>query len=164
MRCEKIKPKKLWKAFSLFAGAGIMFYIIIRVLVPYVSSISGIHPLILWRTSGCFLLFLPLFLLSLLLLKKEGYRITLKTIRQRFYLRALTKRDVTWSVLGIVCTLIATGVVMYVWDHAAVYFSLPELSQATSFIQFDPLTGWKLLILLAWLPMFFFNIVGEEFL
>jgi membrane protease YdiL (CAAX protease family) len=161
---KKIKSIKLWKAFVLFAGAGIIFYIIIRILVPYLSKVSCIHPLILWSVLGCFLLFLPLFLLSLLMLKQEGYAITLSTISQRFRLKTLTKKDIMWSALGIMCALIATGAVMCAWDHVAAYFSMNKLSEVTPFIQFDPLKGHELLILLVWLPMFCFNIIGEEFL
>jgi len=161
---KKLKPIPLWFAFILFASGGIVFYIIIRLLVPYLASATRIHPLLLWSVSGCFLLFVPLFLLSLLLFKKDGYALNLKTLKQRFRLSALTKTDILWTVIGILFSLTATGAIMIAWNNLAHVVGMQKLDEVTPFIQFAPLKGYELFILLAWLPMFFSNIVGEEFL
>jgi membrane protease YdiL (CAAX protease family) len=161
---KPLKPITFRLAFVLFAGAGIVFYIIIRVLVPYLSAAILIHPLILWSVLGCLLLFLPLFLLALFLTAKEGHKLTLKIIKTRLRLNALTKRDLLWTAIGILFSLAVTGAVMIAWNNLADTIGMQKLDEITPFIKFDPLQGYELLILLAWLPMFFFNIVGEEFL
>lgn len=161
---KPFKPISFRQAFVLFAGAGIIFYIIIRVLVPYLSETIPIHPLLLWSILGCLLLFLPLFLLALFLTAKEGHKLTLEIVKERLRLNALTKRDLLWTAIGVLFSLAATGTVMVAWNNLADIIGMQKLDEITPFIRFDPLQGYELLILLAWLPMFFFNIIGEELL
>jgi membrane protease YdiL (CAAX protease family) len=44
------------------------------------------------------------------------------------------------------------------------WFGIPMLSTTPWFMEMRPFRGGEKLLLLAWLPMFFFNIAGEELL
>lgn len=161
---NEIKPIKLWYSFFIFASAGIVFYLIIRILVPHLTNLTQWHVLLLWSITGCFLLFLPLFILSLILLKKDGYKLTFRNIKKRFRLKRLTKRDIFWTIIGILSFMIMTGLLVFIWTLLSNYFGFGGLKDVTPFIEFEPLQGKERFILFAWLILFFFNIFGEEFL
>lgn len=123
----------------------------------------GIHPALSWFYGG-YLIFIPLFILALFMYRLENRPIKVKLILQRFRLKKLSTTDLKWTAISAVMILLLTGLIMLLSRLIAVKYGLPELKTTPPFMQFETLIGYQKLYLLVWLPMFFFNIVGEEIL
>jgi membrane protease YdiL (CAAX protease family) len=54
------------------------------------------------------------------------------------------------------------AVIMLLWRLLSSRYGITPLDTSTPFLQFTPLRGAEVLLLLVWVPFFFFNIVGEE--
>ena len=65
---------------------------------------------------------------------------------------------------GIVAMLVFTGLVIGISLILTKKFGIPALKTTPSFMEFEPLKAGERWMLLIWLVMFFFNIVGEEIL
>lgn len=95
------KTISLSKSFIIFLIAGIQFYIVIKLIVPWLSYLLDTTEYIVWMFAGTFLLFAPIFSTALLLLKKDGYAMDFKTIMNELNLRKLRGKDILWVVLGL---------------------------------------------------------------
>jgi membrane protease YdiL (CAAX protease family) len=54
------------------------------------------------------------------------------------------------------------GLIMFIWRLLSLELGIVPLDTAPDFLEFEPLQGKEVLLLLVWVPFFFFNIVGEE--
>ncbi len=68
-------PKPIGFIYStmLFLVPGFIFWLHLTWTVPYLSAIAGIGIYASWVIVGTFALFLPLFVLTFYLLKKDNY-------------------------------------------------------------------------------------------
>jgi membrane protease YdiL (CAAX protease family) len=158
---KKIKPISLIYSFLLFVIPGIVFYLIINFLVPYLANISGWTPYVVWIVTGTVFLFLPLFLLTFILLKRDGYALNWSALKERLMLKRITIHDLLWIIVGIiVCTMISV-ILIGLWKLLSPSFDINELKEMSP-IKVNPLVG-KERIALFFLPIFyFFNYFGEE--
>jgi len=163
-RTNDIKPIGLSESLVLFGIPATVFFIIIRILMPYMETATSLHPLIIWFICGGLLLFAPLLILAIILYKHDYQTINKETFVERFRLYPLNKKDWGWVAISIGVILIFTLLIIVAWNLLANYFGFRELSMANPIMQFNPLEGKELFLLLAWLPLFFFNIFGEELL
>ncbi len=160
----KMKPMGLGESMLLFSVPTIVFYLITRVLMPYFSSEYTIHPLLTWFIFGGLFLFVPLFVLAILLFRNDKYDFDLRTLAVRFRLVRLTKADWLWLLGAVIVIMLLTGTVMGVRRFVSMQFGISPMDTSAPFLHFDPLQGAERLLLLIWVPFFFFNIVGEELL
>ena len=88
----------------------------------------------------------------------EKGRITFAGFSSRFRLHRISFADLYWS-LGtlVVCGILSAGILL-LWKVTPL--RVPNLSP--SFLHMEPLTKDTYWVLVAWLPLFFFNIAGEE--
>lgn len=150
------------KATGIFIGFTVYFFILLFTLLPYLKNNFLLNSALYWFITGYFL-FIPLFLFAILAVKKEG-NITIKNILQALNIRRLTKVDLIYSVAGLLLVFICTGIIFAVSFLLNKYFGIGMLSTTPWFMEMHPFQGSDKLLLLVWLPMFFFNIVGEEIL
>lgn len=132
--------------------------------MPYFKANSTIHPLLIWFMFGGLLLFVPLFVLSLVFFKLDNYGLDMKTFIGRFRLERLNRQDWFWSVSALIVILLLMGSIMFAWRLLSANFAIAPLDTSPPFLEFEPLQGSSVLLLLVWVPFFFFNIVGEEFM
>ena len=160
---KEIKPISLVYSILLFLIPGIVFYFNINFLVPFLAKISGWTPYLVWIMTGTLFLFLPLFLLTFLLLKKDGFTLDWSTIKDRLMLKRINIQDIMWIIIGmIICTLISVLLIGF-WKLFSPSFDINELKEMSP-IKVNPLVG-KERFALIFLPIFyFFNYVGEEFM
>ena len=160
----RMRPMRLPESVLLFGVPTVVFYFITRVLIPYFNSTYNIHPILTWFMFGGLFLFLPLFVLAILLFKRDGYDCTLTTMAARFRLVRLNKKDWHWLFGGLISIMIVTGIIMVTWMMLSKWFGINPVDTSAPFLHFEPLKGMERLLLLIWLPFFFLNIVGEEIL
>lgn len=158
------KPMGLAESSLLFGIPTVVFYVITRVLIPYFNRTHTIHPILTWFMFGGLFLFVPLFVLAIMLFRKDGYDFDLMTLAARFRLVRLTRSDWLWFVGAVIAIMVLNGIIMAVWKLLSVRFGINPMDTSAPFLHFDPLRGSARLLLFIWLPFFFFNIVGEELL
>lgn len=160
---ENMKRLSLAKSLMMFGVPSIYFIAITRFLTPYLIKAEGVHPALSWFITG-YLVFLPLFIAAILLVKRETGNITWHVLLERLRIKKLTKNDVRWTIGSTILILVVTGLIMAVSKELSAVFGIHELQTTPSFMQIGVLHGHEQLYLLIWLPMFLFNIVGEQML
>jgi membrane protease YdiL (CAAX protease family) len=161
MTSISVKPIGIIPSFLLFLLPGIAFYFNINVVAPFLSTVFHENPYVLWMFTGTFLLFGPLFALTFILLKRDGFKLDWRTIKERLRLRRITLRDIMWVVAGMaVCTLasiLLIGAVSLVTGS----ITIEELKEMSP-IKVQPLEGRDRYFLLFMPVFYFFNYLGEE--
>lgn len=160
---NEIKPISFLSSVLLFLIPGFVFYAVIGYVVPFVSDITGMTNYLVWLFAGTLLLFGPLFFLTLLLLKKDGFELNLPTIRQRLLLKRISLKDILWVMAGMIICVLLSGILVAVWWRFSPSFDIHEL-KAMSPIEVNPLTGGERIALIFLPVFFFFNYFGEELL
>jgi membrane protease YdiL (CAAX protease family) len=150
------------KAIAIFIGFTSYFFILLFTLLPFLKNNFIINPALYWFITGYFL-FIPLFIFSILATKQEGNK-EVKAILQALSIKRFTKTDLIYSIVGLLLVFICTGIIFAVSFLLNKYFGIKLLSTTPWFMEMHPFQGTDKFLLLVWLPMFFFNIVGEEML
>ena len=145
------------KAIFIFGLFTLYFYLLLFTLLPFMKTNFVLNGAVYWFVVA-YCLFIPIFISALLLVRKEGNR-GLKEILSALNIRKFSKRDWKHAITGLGLVLAGTGAVF----GGAVLFGI-ELETTPWFMEMSPFVGIERLLLLVWLPMFFFNIVGEELL
>lgn len=120
-----------------------------KIIIPFFHKLYAIPLIYCWFLFSTLLVFLPIFLTALFLRDRS------KPLFQTFRIKSLTLKDIKISSLAIIMIVGLTLLIMKVLEKLFTNFS-PQ----PDFMHLDPING-NFLILLAWLPMFFFNIFGE---
>jgi len=157
-----IKKLSIAKAITIFIGFTSYFLILLFTLLPFLKNNFVINPALYWFITGYFL-FIPLFLFSILATKQEGNN-EVKNILMALNIKRFTKTDLVYSIVGLLLVFIFTGIIFAISFLLNKYLGIRLLSTTPWFMEMHPFQGSDKLLLLVWLPMFFFNIVGEEML
>lgn len=157
----KVKPISFFKSFSIFAAAGILFYVVIKILVPWIAGVTGENEYIVWMFAGTFTLFLPLFITTALLLKADGCKMNLRDIARALNLKPITKKDIRYVVVGFSIAVVCCGIVIAGLLLFAGSFSVNSLYNLSP-IKVSALHGGQLWFAIFLPVFFFFNYVGEE--
>lgn len=157
-KLDSINPLGIAESLLLFGIPTVVLYLATHFGIPYLNQASGIPIIVCWFINGGALVFVPLFVFSLLFYKSEGRKLAWAPLSDRFRLKKMTLLDTVWGLGSIVVIGILTAIIMNVAKQI-----VPSFSAQPSFLEMDPLTDESLWILLAWLPLFIFNIIGEEF-
>lgn len=156
-----IKPISLLKSFTIFATAGILFYIVIKILVPWITDVTGESEYIIWMFTGTFVLFLPLFIATLYLLKADGCKMNIHDIMKALNLKRITKYDIKYIIFGMLISVVLCGLVIFGMLLFLDSFTLDSLYNISP-IKVEALHGRQLWYVLFLPIFFFFNYVGEE--
>ncbi len=150
------------KTALFFASFTAYFYLLLFTLRPFLSEHFALNPALYWFITGYFL-FIPLLLSAVWGAFAEGNR-NLATILTALHVRPLTKKEWRYALGGLLLTLALSGLIFAAAFLLNRNFGVPMLSTTPWFMEMRPFRGSEKLLLLAWLPMFFFNIAGEELL
>lgn len=151
-----------FKAISIFGGATVYFYLLLFTLFPFLKSHYFLNPAVYWFITGYFL-FIPIFLCAIILVRSEGNKST-NEVLSALNIKAFSKRDWKYVVLGTLLAFILTGVVFGISSYLNKQFGLRMLNTQPWFLKMNSFQGNERLLLLLWLPMFLFNMLGEELL
>lgn len=155
------KPISLFKSFMIFFLAGLLFYIVIKILVPAISFATGQTEYIVWMFTGSFVLFLPLFVTTLCLLKKDGCKMDPRELAKALNLKPLHKKDIAYIAVGMILATVLCGIIIAAMMLCSKSFTIQSLSNVSP-IKVSPLHGGQLWFTLFLPVFFFFNYVGEE--
>lgn len=159
-----LKPMPWQESLVLFGLPTIVLYLVTRLFIPYLRHTTTVHPALIWFLAGGILVFIPLFLLSLLLFKRDNFSLTWVSLRDRFRLQPMNKTDWIWALSSLAAIYLGMGLIMLISFLLARGFGLPLLQTSPPFLHFEPFRGSQLWLFLVWAPFFFFNIFGEEFM
>jgi membrane protease YdiL (CAAX protease family) len=154
---QNITPLKASLIFTGFTG---YFFLLLFTLLPLLKANISLNPALYWFITG-YSLFIPMFVYALTMAKREsgpGQAMT------ALGLRPFNSRDWKYSIAGLALSFVATGIIFGGFFMSHRWFGTRMLSTTPWFMQMEPFHGPEKLYLLIWLPMFFFNIVGEELL
>ena len=160
---EEIKKMPFWKSIFYFALPSAYFIVLTRWFTPFLHNNLGIQPSLSWYITGYFV-FVPLFIGAIILVKKEKGAVNLQTLLKRLRFRKLEKNDIIWTIGATLLAFAAMGAIWWISSLLTSSFSVPALQTTPSFMSSEPLEGLQKFYILIWLPMFFFNIVGEQML
>jgi membrane protease YdiL (CAAX protease family) len=153
---------RIWEASAIFIGFTTYFYLLLFTLLPFLKSRISINPAAYWFATGYFL-FIPLLLFAVAAVKREGHS-QWSEVAEALGIRKFSKHDWIYSVGGLLLVFACTGVIFGVSFLLNKQWGVRPLSTTPWFMEMHPFKGSERLLLLVWLPMFFFNIVGEELL
>jgi membrane protease YdiL (CAAX protease family) len=155
---ENSKVFSIPSVLIIFSAASLVLFLETHFLIPYLSDITGLDPVIFWFAVAGLGMFLPLILAAVYFIKSEGLQLNRSTWTTRMRFRKLKKGDWIWALAGIVLIGAISFTVMKVIETYTHFNVHPP------FMSFDPLTPDKYWILLLWLPYWILNIMGEEIL
>ena len=159
MNKQKVSPLK---AIIIFLVSTAYFFLLLFTLLSFLKSHYSINPALYWFITGYFL-FIPLFVYALSMVKFEGNR-GIKQILLALNIKSFKKKDWTYSIIGLLLVFIFTGLIFGSSFLLNKYFGIRLLTTTPWFMEMKPFQGIEKLFLFIWLPMFFFNMVGEEIL
>lgn len=149
-------------AVAVFAGFTAYFFLLLATIHPLLTTNLSWNPVLNWFVTGYFL-FVPIFAFAILAVRAEGSK-SVPEILEGLGIRPMNGRDWKHAIAGLAVTFGLTGVIFGVSFALSAAFGIREMSTEPWFVNLSPLQGVERLLLLMWLPMFFFNIVGEEIL
>jgi membrane protease YdiL (CAAX protease family) len=150
------------RAAALFLGFTAWFFILLFTLLPWLRHTFAINPALYWFITG-YVLFIPIFGYAVIAALREGNR-GIRQVMQALNIRGLSRMEWKWSVAGLVMVFAGTGLIFGLSYLLTEVAGIRPLSTTPWFMEMEPFTGRERLLLLVWLPMFFFNIAGEEIL
>lgn len=153
----------LINSILLFLIPGILFWIHLNWSIPLLTNILNLSVYAVWLIIGSFFLFMPLFILTLVLLKFDGYSLDWKTISERLRIKKVTKRDWLWIVFGLLVAGAFVGIILLILSISPLGIDIAELKEISP-IEAQQLMDNEYLFIILLPVLFFFNYVGEEIL
>jgi membrane protease YdiL (CAAX protease family) len=155
---EKItlQPMGFRESLACFGIPTLLLYIATQLGVPTLSQTTGLPMVVSWFICSGTLVFLPLFGAAFVFYWLEGNPLQISANLVRFRLGQLSWNQLSWTGLGLLgISLLTYGIV------AVGQAIIPDFSAQPSFMSAPPLNSNNRWILAAWVPLFFFNILGE---
>ena len=109
---NNIKEISFLKSFLIFGMASLVLFLETHFLIPFLSEQTGIEPIVFWLIVAGFGLFLPMLVVSYLLLKSEGFEINKDTWQKRLRFKKMDKTDWLWSIGSIIMIGILSFAIM----------------------------------------------------
>jgi membrane protease YdiL (CAAX protease family) len=132
--------------------------------IDFSISKLGMMPMIAWFINGG-IVFVILFSTAMILLKREEPKLTFKIFKEKLNLRPLSKKDLIWTLIGILAISVFSMLIMKgLTKLSELYPDKISSSFSPPFLEFHVLDKSQYWIFLVWIPFFFFNIFGEELL
>lgn len=143
---------------GVFGAAALLLAGATHLALPALARATGWEPVIWWFLLGALVVFGPLLLVALRLLRGESLE-GVDIVRDRLRFRAMDAGDWTWA-LG---ALLAIGILTVLAERLQPLI-FGDVVVTPAFLPFEPLGPGRYWILAAWLPFFALNVLGEEIL
>ena len=131
-----------------------IFLTLLFTLLPFLKSNFPLNPALYWFITGLFL-FIPLFMYAIIMAKGEGNN-GIKRIMQALTVKSFSKKDWGYSIIGLLLVFVFTGLIYATSFLLSKFFGIRALTTMPWFMVMEPFQGLEKLLLLVWLPMFFF--------
>ncbi len=148
----------LCESLLFFGIPAAALYLATHIGMPFLINQKGIPILLSWFIAGA-IIFLSLFLISIIAYKLEGTKISFASFKKRFRLNPLHKEDWIWTISVFIFTISLMGIIFFIEK-----FYMSDFTGSPSFLNIEALSKDQLWFLIVWMPFFFFNIAGEELL
>lgn len=150
------RPLGAVATWSVFAASGAVLWAATR---PGIAALvrRGARPDVAWFVSGGFV-FLGLLLTAAAALRRDGFTTLRSALEERCRFRRMGPRGWRWAVGATLAVLALTGLLQALLRRVDGFTPQPP------FLRMGALGPGERWVLLAWLPMFFLNILGEELL
>lgn len=144
---------------AVFGAASALLFVSTHVLIPALSQATGLEPVVFWFLVGGLGVFAPLLFVGLLLLRQEHALGDPRLWSRRLRFRRMNGGDWLWAI-GALCAIgaLSAGI------QRVLMAVQGDVLMHPPFMAFEPLSSGRYWILLAWLPFWILNIMGEEFL
>jgi membrane protease YdiL (CAAX protease family) len=158
----KLRRLPIWGSLFLFSIPTLLMWSATRQGIPALRGHFAGPDILCWFVAGGGV-FLCLFIAAFVAYWLEQRRLSFDGFKRRFRLVRVNAGDVAWSFGTLAGCGLLSGAIAGVWVFAARASSIiPSPQVSPPFIHVEPLTAETWWVLLAWLPLFFFNIAGEE--
>jgi membrane protease YdiL (CAAX protease family) len=147
------------QTLAIFGMAALLLHAATRVLIPTFSDASGSEPVLSWFLVGGLGVFVPLVIAGYMLLRLESTSREHSWWETRLRFRRMNRVDWLWAV-GAIAAIGALSAT----THAAMSTLEVGVGLHPHFMAFEPLSAGRYWILVAWIPFWILNIMGEEFL
>lgn len=165
VQSNMIKPMGWLESLLYFGSATVVIWLATRLGIPFLVNYTGMPSIIAWFIMSGVFVFVPLFITALLGYRAEGHPWKWRSFKPRFRLFAMSKDDWVWTFGAILVIAAAMGLIVFTAEKLAVLTGwFTPIHTSPSFFEYHGIENGQYWILLVWLPMFFFNILGEEFL
>ena len=156
---NSLKKLGLISSFAIYIPAALLMYFLTKYLIPYLCEITGLETILFWFIVAASGIFFPLIITAIMILKFEGFKISKNTWIQRLRFRKISKKDILWSIGGLILVGIMSGIIM-----KGLELVIGKFDHSPAFMSFEPLTKGRYWLLLVWFPYWILNILGEEIL
>lgn len=160
---KDIKPIRFITGALFFIIFGVIFAFNTRFLIPIIIEVTGISPFIVVQTVNTILLFIPIFIVTLLLVKSEGIVVNWNNVKDRLSLKKIQLKDITWMFGSFFVACVISALIILILHISPLPFKVSDLEHMST-ITLTPLHGRELLFVFFMPISFFFNYVGEEIL
>jgi membrane protease YdiL (CAAX protease family) len=144
---------------AVFGAAAAVLFVGTRVLIPHLSRATGLEPVVSWFLVGGLVVFVPLILTGALLLRREHATGDPRLWSRRLRFRRMNRGDWLWGIGALLAIGVLSAGIQRVLTAV-----LGEVTMHPPFMAFEPLSAGRYWILLAWVPFWLLNIMGEELL
>lgn len=143
----------------IFGAMALVAFGVTSSLEP-LARLTGLEPIIVWFIVGGVGMFVPLIGLGVFMLLREA-RTSEKPFvwRERLRMTPMRGADWIWTLAGLLAIGVAMGVMLLLMKLLTGTIDLTP-----SFMELEPLGPGRWWILVAWIPFYLVNILGEEFL
>lgn len=141
----------------VFGFSGSLLWLATRWAIPCLAIKTSAEPILLWFVAASVCVFAPLLLASWAVLQRERRICGIVALRVRLRFRHLSRTDWLWCVGGLLLIWFTTAGTLVI---VQTFYGTADLYP--SFMQFEPVVGDRIWILVAWLPFFVLNILSEE--
>lgn len=157
---KQLKKMGLWTSLAVYFPATLLLLVGTKFLIPFLSRTTGQETVFYWFIVGGLGVFLPLVVTGGIILKHEGHRFfSMETWKKRLRFVKLSKRDLLWSIGGMIVIMILSGLLM-----KGLELLIGKFDHSPPFMSFEPLSSGRYWLLLVWFPYWILNIMGEEIL
>jgi membrane protease YdiL (CAAX protease family) len=156
MTRKSIKPLGIFGSFIYFSIPTLLLFIATIYCIPVLHKSSNLPLVVCWHICSSLLVFILLFIAALVLYRLEGNPWHLSAFLKRYRLNNLNRKVWIISITGTVSISLLVYISMNVGK-----LLVKDFSGQPAFMTMQPLQDGEYWILLVWLPMFFFNIMGE---
>jgi membrane protease YdiL (CAAX protease family) len=145
------------QSLVIFGTAALLLFLVTHAGIDILYNASGVRKILLWFINGGLFVFAPMLFLAILFAKKQTGSDNLKQALTFLRLKPLNAKEIIASIVGLITVFILSGALAFVLPKI-----IPNFNPQPPFLTMNPLASNEYWILLCWLPMFFFNIFGEE--
>ncbi len=156
---QNIRSLGFINSLLIFAVFAVLLYVETHFLIPFLSTRTGIEPVLFWFIVAGLGLFLPMLLLAAFMIKQEGLKFDRHTWSGRLRFKKMDAGDWLWSLGGVVIIAVLSMAVMHILELLT-----GRMEAQPPFMHVEPLTAGRYWILLVWFPFWVLNIMGEEIL